>query len=120
LGGQGITEEENQVDVAIGDPRTNLLVPYQGTTLEAMDNQTGFFHHSVSGRSGREQLMPREDVPVSFTEGNHLVFFLVMGYDCNFHGITSSTSIHERVESSDSFVVHGIKKTGCTHPVFSC
>ena len=81
----GVTEEQQYVDLVAGDAGSNLLVAALRTAEIPLNPQTRCLCHLLSGCSGGTQRVPGENAAVSNTELNHKFFLCIMCNQCNCH-----------------------------------
>src|SRR5579864_5102848 len=97
-----IPEKHKEVNFALGNLRPNLLVTTQWPTAQLGHLQTNFFFQKRSRRSGRAQLMLRQQHSVEPRPFNQIALFIVMRnqsdpffarniYFCRFHTYFSPT-----------------------------
>jgi hypothetical protein len=77
---QRIPEEDQQVDVSLGDPRADLLVAAERAALEAGDIEAKLVGEHPPGRVSGEQAMPGERPLVVACPRAQVFLFVVVRY----------------------------------------
>src|SRR6202035_2447843 len=75
---QRIPEEDQQVDLALGDPGADLLVTTVRAAAEAGNRESELLLQQVTGRGGREQLVTGQQVQVVFRPFEHVALLIVV------------------------------------------
>ena len=99
----GIVEEENQVELVIGNAGTDLLAASVGVGEEAVDVQSGRFGHHMTGGVGGVEVVLGQDTGIGRAELDHQILLVVVGHQSDVH-------------EGDSFLNYLIRSRGTRCP----
>ena len=91
--GIGVTEQQNKIDLVIGDAGIDLLMTALLVRKQQRNGQTGIIRNQPTGSGCSKQIVLDKDALVGSTKLDHQFFFLIMRQKCNVHCGPSFLSI---------------------------
>ena len=85
IGSIGIREQQNQIDLIVGNAGIDLLVTALLMRKQQGQRQAGIIRDQTTGSCSGIQIMLRQDVLICCAELDHQFFLLVVSQKCDIH-----------------------------------
>ena len=95
LGREGITQENNQIDLVVFNLGADLLHPSEMACQKLMDREVGHLFNQPACCTGGADIIFGEYPPVCNAEVLHQLFLRIMCYQGNFHLSTSEKNKYQ-------------------------
>src|SRR5207253_7915253 len=77
---QRVPEEDQTVDVALGDSGANLLIATQRSALELVDSQPELLLQQMAGGAGGVQLVVSQELAIEASPLEQRLFLVIVGH----------------------------------------